>query len=787
MALTRKVGPRRAEIRKGKHRRSTEATLLGQLQTRENQASLVILIVFAVLASVILCFRPAVSPYRPGQYLPHDVVSRVNFTYRDPQAMDRARDAARSAEPRVYRSTGDVLGKLQEQLHSLPDRVSNQRLDQLAEPLRENLDNASLARLQEYAARDARPAWTQAVKSYIAAVRDLNLVILPESQRLEDGNQVIRIPGMDAVRVETTFDPTMTDELIAKLTRPASDNFSSIIFPKIVRLTLASLPPTHTLDEAATVLAQNRAAADVNPAAGDVPINANQTIVRKGEVNAANWLVLKEEHAAYMRQMGPNVWIERLGLVAMVGLLSTILAIYIARFQPRVVRNHARAFGIAALMLSMLVLVQLSRLGPNNIYFFGIGPTIFVAMILAIAYDQRFAFGVAAMHAVLAVLALNESLNFLLVLLAGIATCCFMLDEVRTRSRLIEVGGGTALAMMGAMVGIGLISLDPMAYALRNALYAGAAGLAVGFITLGILPFIERAFRITTSMTLLELADASHPLLRRLALEAPGTYNHSIQVATLAEEAAEAIEANSLLCRVSAYYHDVGKINKADYFVENQSSGMNRHMSLSPSVSLLIIIGHVKDGMELAKEYNLPTAIMSFIHQHHGTTLVEFFYHRAKTLQTGRAEGETVQQDQYRYPGPKPTTRETAILMLADACESATRAMTEPNANRIEALVHDLSMKRLLDGQFDNCDLTMRELELIERSLMKTLLGIYHGRIAYPSDKPSARLSDTGAARLSDTGAATQSAGLPGAIVPVGGVATGPASRADAGPEAKLA
>jgi cyclic-di-AMP phosphodiesterase PgpH len=205
-------------------------------------------------------------------------------------------------------------------------------------------------------------------------------------------------------------------------------------------------------------------------------------------------------------------------------------------------------------------------------------------------------------------------------------------------------------------------------------------------------------------------------------------------VATLAEEAAEAIGCNALLCRVAAYYHDVGKIHKADYFVENQGDGENRHLNLSPSVSLLIIVGHVKDGVELAREYNLPTSIIPFIQQHHGTTLVEFFYHQAMTRQgqPGAENEAAVAETQYRYPGPKPKTKEIAILMLADAAESACRAMTDSAPARIEAIVHELAMKRLLDGQFDECDLTMRDLEQVERSLIKTLLGIFHGRIAYP-------------------------------------------------------
>jgi cyclic-di-AMP phosphodiesterase PgpH len=240
-------------------------------------------------------------------------------------------------------------------------------------------------------------------------------------------------------------------------------------------------------------------------------------------------------------------------------------------------------------------------------------------------------------------------------------------------------------------------------------------------------------------MTLLELADASQPLLRRLQMEAPGTYNHSLQVATLSEAAAESIGANSLLCRVASYYHDVGKINKAEYFVENQQPGMeNRHINLTPNVSYYIITGHVKDGVELAREYNLPNSILPFIQQHHGTTLVAYFYNKACQQQQQQCapEGDAagVAEHEFRYPGPKPRTKEVGIVMIADAVESATRAMGEPTPSRVQSLVHDLIMKRLLDGQFDECDLTMRELETIEKTVLRTVLGIYHGRIAYPAE-----------------------------------------------------
>jgi putative nucleotidyltransferase with HDIG domain len=425
---------------------------------------------------------------------------------------------------------------------------------------------------------------------------------------------------------------------------------------------------------------------------------------------------------------------SRIGLGALVAIMTLVMCAYVAKFQPKIVRKHARAIAISALLVSMLFVAQAAGVGNSPVFCFGVAPTILVVMILAIAYDQRFAMGMATLHAVLVTMALGQGLSFFIILFCGVMTCSYLLNDIRTRSRLIEVGGAAAIAMMAATAATGLINMDPLPYIGKNCLYTGAAGIAVGFVVLGILPFIEKAFRITTSMTLLELADASHPLLRRLSADAPGTYNHSLQVATIAESCAEAITVNSLLCRVASYYHDIGKINKPDYFCENQTDGVNRHMNLSPSVSLLIIIGHVKDGIELAREYNLPTSIFPFIQQHHGTTLVEFFYHQARTKKDQNdADGPAVSEVQYRYPGPRPRTKEIAIVMIADAVESATRAMQEPTANRIEALVHDIIMKRLLDGQFNDCDLSMRELQQLERTCVKSLLSIYHGRIAYPS------------------------------------------------------
>ncbi|MEK6235804.1 MAG: HDIG domain-containing protein, partial [Planctomycetales bacterium] len=240
---------------------------------------------------------------------------------------------------------------------------------------------------------------------------------------------------------------------------------------------------------------------------------------------------------------------------------------------------------------------------------------------------------------------------------------------------------------------------------------------------------------------LLELADVAHPLVQELVRKAPGTYNHSINVAAMADRAAEAIRANGLLVRVGAYFHDIGKMLKPGYFVENQGDQANRHDSLLPAMSTLIIIAHVKDGADLARRHGLPEPIVDFVEQHHGTTLVQYFYARANEQQKDNPDAADVEESNFRYPGPKPQTKEAGVLMIADAVESASRTLGEPTPARIEQLVEKITMDRLMDGQFDECGLNLQELKQIEDELVKSLNAMYHGRVKYPEAKPEEDLA----------------------------------------------
>ena len=445
--------------------------------------------------------------------------------------------------------------------------------------------------------------------------------------------------------------------------------------------------------------------------------------------------------------------IQTIATTAGVVLVAVAAAFYIYRYQGRIIRNHARAAAMVILFAMLLAVTKAFSAITGQTYW-GTGTAAVAAIILSIAYDQRFAIGMSIFYCVPATFAVSATpdARAFLIMAAAAYTCCLSLKEVRTRSKLLQVGAVAAIVVCITSLTLDFVTpnVKPLT-ALTDAGWHGFAALVVSVIIQGLLPLIEKTFRIATSMTLLDYSDANQPLLRRLAMEAPGTFSHSLMIGSIAEAAAEAIGRNGLLCRVGAYYHDVGKINKPSYFVENQVGPASRHEDLSPAMSQLIISGHVKDGKEIAKEYKLPVVLQQFIETHHGTTLIEYFYNEA--LKRAGDNETPPSESEYRYEGPKPRTKEAAIVMLADAIESAVRCLQEITPAKIEAVVKNVSNKRMQDGQLDECDMTFRELAKVQASMVKTLTAHYHGRIAYPEqpDEPRSRQDEETDQRLSGT------------------------------------
>ena len=483
-----------------------------------------------------------------------------------------------------------------------------------------------------------------------------------------------------------------------------------------------------------------------------------------GDVLAARNVPLSVEdvqllHAEYLVVCSRTSALQRLlYVVGRLGLYSAILLLcgcYVHVHHAGVLQDFQ---AYSRILVTATLTVTVAMLAARDAWRAEIIPVVLFGMTIAIAHHRELALLLSIAVGLMIAVALGQPLADFLILLAGAAAPVLMLNRIRTRTKLIHVGlAGAAVVFLTAIcsgLAIGQTSgfaqstrlslpdglqlLAPADFHLRLLAGAGWYALCVvlsGFLMTGLLPFTERLFGAPTDISLLELGDAANPLLQELAHRAPGTYNHSINVASLAEAAAEAIGANGLLVRVGAYFHDIGKMLKPNYFVENQSDRRSQHESLMPAMSTLVIIAHVKDGANLGRQHHLPQAIIDFIEQHHGTTLVEYFYRQAEKRHEADPEGGPIDETSYRYPGPKPQTKEIAVLMLADAVEGASRTLVEPTPSRIEGLTHELLMKRLLDGQFDECGLTLRELHLVEERLVKSLTAVYHARVKYPTQQ----------------------------------------------------
>jgi len=694
--------------------------------------------------------------YRLGQYLPEDVHARVAFRIPISDLIEKAKDRACQSAPAVFQLDRSLVDEIGAGLKRLPRRAAG-----ATQPADANQPAAWRALAED--PNEAR-AYNEQVAALLDALPKVYLVRLKDPQehkRLYHWPEDLLLRAGDAQTskdVEDVLDLGDKARISAEAAR-LSESFAEPLRKAVaaaLRVTLAARPIYRYVPEATQRLMDAAAAAvEANPpddayrqyAVSDRIARCSRQKDARGQrivgLTRNDRHVLWHEYQAFSADEAARpfrLWGRIAGRAAILAFAVALLGLYVARYQGQVMKEPRRMVGLVVVLLAMLCVnkVLLDVVGLNP--YVAALPTMMVGAILAISWSQRFALAVGAAAAMIVVLQVRGGMGLFLVLLVGLASIVFQLDEIRTRTKLIRAAGISAgIVFLGVWI-TGLAEAVPWPFAVVDAFWAAGCAAGVGFVVQGVLPLIERAFHVATSLTLLEWCDASRPLLRRLAMEGPGTYNHSLQLGAMCEAAAEAIGARGLLARVGAYYHDIGKINKPAYFIENQDGMASKHAKLSPAMSLLIIIGHVKDGIEMAREYGVPKVLHEFIATHHGTTLVQYFYEAAtqqRKSDTDRAPDEM----EFRYPGPKPQSKESAILMLADAAESSVRSMSEPTPGRIENQVHTMVSRRLMDGQLDECELTLREVHQIEASLIKSLCSMYHARIAYPTpagQKPSA-------------------------------------------------
>ncbi|WLD92122.1 HD family phosphohydrolase [Alkalihalobacillus sp. AL-G] len=506
----------------------------------------------------------------------------------------------------------------------------------------------------------------------------------------------------------------------------------------LIDLSSSAITSNYIFDAEATKKLQEEAANNVEP----VYIREGQIIVKKGQFINKDVLYQLELVGLLDDDFSPYPY---LGLGSLVLLMTAFLIYFLRELNGEEDRENTDLIIYVLLFSLTLVLMKItSLLGGYYPGIMFIVPVALGTMMIKMLINEQTAIISSIVFAICGSLLFNESttspFNFTFgtyILVSSLAGVVF-LGKRNVKGKILKTG--ISVALVNAIIVFAILALSNGQYNLWNVssqvAFAMLSGFLAAVLTLGLLPFFEAGFGILTSMKLIELSNPNHPLLRKLLMETPGTYHHSVVVANLSEAGCEAVGANGLLARVGSYYHDLGKTKRPHFFIENQMNMENPHDKISPQLSKTIIIAHPYDGAEMLKEYHLPKEIIEIAEQHHGTTLLKYFYHRAL-----QQSDKNIEESDFRYPGPKAQTRESAIVGIADAVEAAVRSMSKPTPVKIESLVRKIIAERLKDGQFNECSITLMELETVAKTICETLQGMFHQRIEYPEEIQKKKVS----------------------------------------------
>jgi len=554
----------------------------------------------------------------------------------------------------------------------------------------------------------------------------------------------------DKVKEITIIDPyDSTEKAVSVNTIPTLDEFRAGVerdiaeyFPKdkklravaldIVKLIMSSNLP-FSLEE--TEKRRKDVLETIPKVYKEIGVKKNEILIGKGEKVTKGHLQMLMQLGETRDLKGRFSYLIGMALLLIIFLISFVF--HLRFYESSVFRNNKNLFLISLLVLFIAVTAQMVAISPLSSY---IIPLASASMLIAILLNANSAFIFSITMSIFVGVVAGNNFGLMIVMFVGSSVGIYSVRRVRHRSKLLFAGFLLGIANLFTITALNLLNnLDPRIF-LGEGLWGLLNGLISFLLVMGLLPIFEYLFKIPTDITLLELSDLNHPLLKAISTRAPGTYHHSIIVGNLAETACDAIGANSLLARVGAYYHDIGKIEKAEYFSENESELKNsRHENIAPSMSALVIINHVKDGVDLARKYKLNQALIDFIAQHHGNGLIYYFYQRALV----KVEDEnSIKEEDFRYPGPRPQSKETAIVLLADSVEASSRTLTNPTPSRVQSLVQKIVNNKFIDGQLDECNLTLKDLHKISEAFMRILNAMFHTRIEYPNEEQRQRLKN---------------------------------------------
>lgn len=742
---------------------------------------------FAALI-VIICFlgqKPKGPRILLNQAAATRVVAEFNFEYTSKvQAEEHAR-AVRAQVPPVFERSYAPYQEFEDFVNALTSSIAKTQIEfeaEGSEVLTAKLQETATALIQSYDL-SIDPELIEKFTSQLTP-RERSSLILDALSVLktlyEDG--IYSAQSTDMAKPQVTVIQLVDEE--GQFNLPDARSFTDALIALRVRINALSgdketartlfdifrtgIEANLLYSENGTLRATERAVAQIKPTL--ITYRLGDTIITPGAtVTELDIERLKAYREAEL-QRGSNslifnqLFIERLALTCV--LLISVIVYVRQGLRDIHKRNRAIAITAVSILLNLLVIRLIIELGeitlindrPGLSMLPYTAPYALAPVIVAVLVGTSPAVLSALIISVLFGIVQGNSIEFMLIAFLSGVVGSYVSANIRKRSELVRAGliAGATAAIAGAAVG--LINGFTFGLVGQQTLIALVVGALTGIVAAGILPVYEQLFKITTEITLLELTDFNHPLLRRMQMEAPGTYHHSLMVANLAENAASEIGASPLLCRVCCFFHDIGKLVKPEYFTENQRDGINPHDTQNSSMSALVIKAHIKEGVELAHKFKLPRVIIDVIRQHHGTTLIKYFYYQAQQEQkqltmtpfptkNGKAQEEKkVDESTYRYDGPRPRFKESAIIFFADSVEAASRTLKKVSQPAVEELIDSIFKDRIEDGQLDECPLTFHELALIRRSFTHTVLNMLHVRIEYPKgdkDKKSGDKTET--------------------------------------------
>ena len=682
-------------------------------------------IFFILLIAITLVLSINIFPdkilLKEGQICSKDILSPRDFEFMDLEAMQNLREKASKSIKEVYDLNLANIESVEKQIDSLFLKI-----EEYKEKIKESSQdaNANIIEMNKRLINDELNKMAKEINE--------NLGLYISEQVIENCLQLDNL-SLEKIRVDIKSSmrkimeqgikeddlENANKQLIREISEISIDHYDALIASEIAT---SLLLPSLFLNEEDTEKRRQEAIASVDNIIRT--IQKGQIIIRKGEVATS-------EDIAILNALGlknPKINFSNIiGILIITALCLLAFFFYLNFFYPDIYKNINKLILLSLISIIIVLLAKLASQVSGYLI-----PMASASMLIAISFNPNIAILLTVLLSLLIGFFPGGALNYILVSVISGIVAIYSIQKATQRSSLTRAGLLIAGVNIIAISALGLISNEGYYLILQDNLWGALNGFLAVILTIGILPFLESYFDITTSFKLMELSNPNQPLLKKMIVEAPGTYHHSIVVGNLSETAAEEIGSNGLLARVGAIYHDIGKIKRPYFFTENQEAYRNIHDDMEPSLSALVIASHVKEGIELAKKNKLPKDIIDIIAQHHGTGLITYFFHRA-VKENGSAV-DAVAEENYRYSGPKPQTKEAGIILLADSLEAATRSLTNPTATRIKTLVKEIIQKNLESGQLEECDLTLKDLDKIGDSFARILTGMFHTRVEYPDD-----------------------------------------------------